>query len=204
MTKLLHIDSSILGGNSVSRQLTAQIVASWKAGHPGTEVSYLDLAQDTPTHLSAESLGFRMPAGSDLSDAQKRENAVSEALVSQFSAYQAFPDLAVDGKLTLTENLADLAGLVSAFDAHRRALGSRAADKDFVRQQDRQFFIAFARSSRSKSRDDGIRAQIATDTHAPDTYRIATVRNLDAWYEAFDVRPGQRLYLEPRARVRVW
>jgi FMN-dependent NADH-azoreductase len=83
MTKLLHIDSSILGGNSVSRQLTAQIVDSWKAAHPGTEVSYLDLAVNTPSHLSAESLGFRMPADADLSDVQKRENAVSETLVSQ-------------------------------------------------------------------------------------------------------------------------
>lgn len=86
MSKLLHIDSSILGGNSVSRQLTAQIVASWRASNPATEVSYLDLAVDTPSHLSAESLGFRMPAGAALSDAQKRENAVSEALVSQFLA----------------------------------------------------------------------------------------------------------------------
>jgi FMN-dependent NADH-azoreductase len=86
MSKLLHIDSSILGGNSVSRQLTAQIVASWRASHPATEVSYLDLAVDTPSHLSAESLGFRMPADATLSDVQKRENAVSEALVSQFLA----------------------------------------------------------------------------------------------------------------------
>ncbi len=86
MTKLLHIDSSILGGNSVSRQLTAQIVASWRASHPATQVSYLDLAIDTPSHLSVESLGFRMPAGSDLTEVQKRENAVSEALVSQFLA----------------------------------------------------------------------------------------------------------------------
>lgn len=86
MSKLLHIDSSILGSNSVSRQLTAQIVASWRASHPATEVSYLDLAVDTPSHLSAESLGFRMPAGASLSDTQKRENAVSEALVSQFLA----------------------------------------------------------------------------------------------------------------------
>lgn len=86
MTKLLHIDSSILGGNSVSRQLTAQIVASWRASHPATQVSYLDLAVDTPSHLSVESLGFRMPAGSDLTEVQKRENAVSEALVSQFLA----------------------------------------------------------------------------------------------------------------------
>jgi len=87
MTKLLHIDSSILGTNSVSRQLTAQIVASWRAAHPATEVSYLDLAVDTPSHLSVESLGFRLPAGAaDLSDAQQRENAVSEALVAQFLA----------------------------------------------------------------------------------------------------------------------
>ncbi len=86
MSKLLHIDSSILGGNSVSRQLTAQIVASWRASHPGTEVSYLDLAADTPSHLSAESLGFRLPAGSDFSEVQTRENAISEALVAQFLA----------------------------------------------------------------------------------------------------------------------
>lgn len=87
MAKLLHIDSSILGTNSVSRQLTAQIVASWRAANPATDVSYLDLAVDTPSHLSAESLGFRLPAGAaDLSDAKQRENAVSEALVSQFLA----------------------------------------------------------------------------------------------------------------------
>ena len=87
MSKLLHIDSSILGGNSVSRQLTAQIVASWRAAHPATQVSYLDLAVDTPSHLSAESLGFRMPAGTaTLSETAQRENAISEALVSQFLA----------------------------------------------------------------------------------------------------------------------
>ncbi len=86
MSQLLHIDSSILGGNSVSRQLTAQIVASWRAANPATEVSYLDLAVNTPNHLSMESLGFRMPAGSVLTDVQQRENVVSEAFVSQFLA----------------------------------------------------------------------------------------------------------------------
>lgn len=84
--KLLHIDSSILAGNSVSRQLTRNIVDQWTATHDATVVDYLDLAQDTPSHLSAESLGFRLPAGSALSEVQKRENAVSEALVSQFLA----------------------------------------------------------------------------------------------------------------------
>lgn len=82
--KLLHIDSSVLAGNSVSRQLTAQIVAEWTAQNADTTVSYLDLAQQAPSHLSADSLGFRMPAGSEQSDVQKAENAISEALVQQF------------------------------------------------------------------------------------------------------------------------
>ena len=84
--KLLHIDSSILSSISVSRQMTAQIAQEWAATYPGTQVDYLDLSVDTPNHLSAESLGFRLPVGTDLSDVQKRENAVSEALVSQFLA----------------------------------------------------------------------------------------------------------------------
>ena len=85
--KLLHIDSSILAANSVSRQLTAQIVAKWQVSHPGTTVDYLDLATSAPSHLSADSLGFRMPPGAaELSDVQKSENAISEALVRQFLA----------------------------------------------------------------------------------------------------------------------
>jgi len=85
--KLLHIDSSILAANSVSRALTAQIVAKWQASHPGTTVDYLDLATSAPSHLSVDSLGFRMPPGAvEPSDVQKRENAISEALVSQFLA----------------------------------------------------------------------------------------------------------------------
>ncbi len=85
--KLLHIDSSALGGASVSRQLTAQVVAQWKASNPGAVVEYLDLVANAPSHLDADSLGFRMPAGAEgLTDVQRRENAVSEALVSQFLA----------------------------------------------------------------------------------------------------------------------
>ena len=85
--KLLHIDSSVLGGNSVSRRLTQQTVAEWLASHPGTSVHYLDLAADAPSHLSVDSLGFRLgPQGETLTDVQKRENALSEALVTQFLA----------------------------------------------------------------------------------------------------------------------
>jgi FMN-dependent NADH-azoreductase len=84
---LLHIDSSPLGGNSVSRQLTERIVAQWRATHPGTVVEYLDLAVDAPSHLSSDSLGFRAgPSAEGLTDIQRRENAISEKLVSQFLA----------------------------------------------------------------------------------------------------------------------
>jgi FMN-dependent NADH-azoreductase len=85
--KLLHIDSSPLAGTSVSRQLTASVVAQWQAAHPATTVEYVDLAVDAPSHLDQDSLGFRLgTAGEGLTDVQRRENAISERLVSQFLA----------------------------------------------------------------------------------------------------------------------
>jgi putative endopeptidase len=129
--------------------------------------------------------------------------ATTAPLVAQFSAYRPLADTPVDGKTSLTENLADLSGLTAAFAAHRKRLGDRISDPAHVRQQDRLFFIAFARAWRSTYTDEGLRRQAAS-THAPERHRISTVRNLDAWYEAFDVRPGHRLYLEPNDRVRVW
>jgi FMN-dependent NADH-azoreductase len=85
--KLLHIDSSPLGGQSVSRELTRRTVAQWVDSHPGTTVDYLDLATDAPSHLNADSLGFRLGLDADgLTETQKRENAISEKLVSQFLA----------------------------------------------------------------------------------------------------------------------
>ncbi len=83
--QLLHIDSAITGDQSVSRQLTASTVATWVASHPGTQVQYLDLAKDAPSHLSAESLGFRTGQAA-ATEVERRENALSEALVSQFLA----------------------------------------------------------------------------------------------------------------------
>ena len=133
-----------------------------------------------------------------------RYQTSTEPLVNQFSAYRPFPDIAINGKLTLVENLADLGGLAASFDAYRGTLGDKAADKDYVHRHDRQFFIAFARGWRAKIRDDALRTQVQSNDHAPESYRVATVRNMDAWYEAFDVMPGQKLYLEPKARVRVW
>jgi endothelin-converting enzyme/putative endopeptidase len=136
-------------------------------------------------------------------DDSARFEVVAEPIVRQFSAYEPFPGLRVNGRLTRTENVADLAGLTAAFEAYRASLGARAADKDYVRRADREFFIAFAQAFGAKLSETAMRAQIATD-HAPEMYRMDTVRNLDAWYDAFDVVPGQRLYLEPRDRVRIW
>jgi len=135
-------------------------------------------------------------------DSAKFEEA-AEPIVRQFSAYEPYAGARVDGRLTRTENVADLAGLTAAFEAYRRSLGPKAADRNDVRRGDREFFIAFAQAFGAKLNETAMRAQLATD-HAPDMYRVNTVRNLDAWYEAFDVVPGQRLYLEPRDRVRVW
>ena len=133
-----------------------------------------------------------------------RFHTAAEPLRRQVAAYQPLPGVAVDAKTTQIEDVADLAGLTAAFDAHRAALGDRRSDAGYVKQQDREFFLGFARSWRSRSNEAGLRAQLASDNHTPDQFRIATVRNLDAWYDAFDVTPGQRLYLEPSARVRVW
>jgi predicted metalloendopeptidase len=132
-----------------------------------------------------------------------RFEAAAEPIVRQFGAYEALPGVHVDGKLTRTENVADLAGLTGAFEAYRKSLGARAADRSYVRREDREFFIAFAQAFRAKLGEPALRAQLATD-HAPETFRMSTVRNLDAWYDAFGVVPGERLYLEPSARVRVW
>jgi putative endopeptidase len=123
--------------------------------------------------------------------------AAGEALVRQYDSYRPFADLAVNGRQTLSENIADLAGLAASYDAYHLSLQGKPAD-------DQQFFISFGQSWRSKDRDEALRQQIATDGHAPDQYRLATVRNLDAWYPAFNVQPGQKLYLDPKDRVRVW
>ena len=131
-------------------------------------------------------------------------DASSAQLVKQYDAYRPFPDLAVNGKLTLGENIADVAGLAAAYDAYKMSLGGQPAPVVAGLSGDQQFFLSFAQSWRLKMREPALRQQILQDGHAPDEYRADTVRNLDPWYAAFDVRPGEALYLEPKDRVRVW
>jgi putative endopeptidase len=128
----------------------------------------------------------------------------SAQLVRQYDGYHPFPDLAVNGKLTVSENIADVAGLAVAYDAYRLSLGGKEAPRVQGLTGDQQFFLSFAQSWREKTREAASRQRILTDSHAPDEYRGDTVRNLDAWYDAFAVKPGQKLYLGPKDRVRVW
>jgi endothelin-converting enzyme/putative endopeptidase len=130
--------------------------------------------------------------------------AAGGALAAQFDAYRPFPDLGVNGQQTLSENIADVAGLLAAHDAYRLSLGGKPdVEKDRLNGNQR-FLISFGQSWRQKVREAALRTQVATDGHAPDQYRADTVRNLDAWYEAFSVQPGQKLYLAPNDRVRIW
>lgn len=134
----------------------------------------------------------------------KHFQASAGQLVKQYDAYQPFPGLHINGKQTLGENIADVAGLAAAYDAYRLSLRGKAAPVVQGFSGDQQFFISYAQSWREKTREPLLRQQILTDGHAPAAYRPATVRNLDAWYGAFQVKPGQALYLAPADRVKVW
>jgi putative endopeptidase len=129
---------------------------------------------------------------------------VTGQLVRQYDAYRPLPDAAVNGKLTLAENIADLAGLTAAYDAWRASLGGKPAPKVAGLTGDQQFFLSYAQIWRAKFREPALRRLLLTNGHAPPFYRALTVRNMDAWYDAFGVRQGDSLYLAPAERVRIW
>lgn len=133
----------------------------------------------------------------------KHFEAAGNALVAQFDQYRPFPDLAVNGKLTLGENIADVAGLATAVDAYRLAHPGAGQSIDGFSPEQR-LFLGWAQAWRVKAREPALRNAILTGVHAPGQYRALTVRNLDAWYPAFEVQPGQALYLAPEDRVKIW
>ena len=110
----------------------------------------------------------------------------------------------INGKLTLSENIADVAGLSASYDGYRKAYGDKPAPPAQGLSGDQRFFVAFAQIWRSKFRPEALRASLLTNGHAPGQYRAATVRNIDAWYDAFAIKPGQKLSLASAERVRVW
>jgi putative endopeptidase len=130
--------------------------------------------------------------------------AAGQRLAAEFDRYRPFPDVAVNGKLTLSENIADVAGLGAAYNAWRLTLNGKPARGADGFSGEQLFFLSFAQSWRDKVREPAARQRLVTDSHAPPEYRADTVRNLDAWYQAFEVKPGEKLYLAPAERVPVW
>jgi putative endopeptidase len=128
----------------------------------------------------------------------------AKALEEQYDSYVALPGLHVNGEQTIDEDIADLGGLMAAHEAYRDSLDGKAAPKIDGFTGDQQFYIAFGQNWGSKVRPAALRAQVLSDPHAPAPFRADTVRNADAWYKAFDVKPGQALYLPSDKRVRIW
>ena len=130
--------------------------------------------------------------------------AATAQLAAQYDTYQPFPDLAVNGKQTLAENIADVAGISAAYDGYKASLAGKTVPAQDGLSGDQQFFIAFGQNWGSKTREAALRQDVMTDPHAPSEYRAAEVRNIDAWYDTFKVKPGEKLYLAPADRVRIW
>ena len=128
----------------------------------------------------------------------------AKALEEQYDSYEALPGLHVNGRQTIDEDIADLGGVMAAYEAYHDSLNGKKAPEIDGFTGDQQFFIAFGQNWGSKERTAALRAQVLSDPHAPAQFRADTVRNSDAWYKAFDVKPGQKLYLPPDKRVRIW
>jgi putative endopeptidase len=126
------------------------------------------------------------------------------ALGKQYDAYEPLPGLHVQGKLTMGENVADLAGLAVAHDAYIASLGGAPAPVIDGMTGDQRFYLGWAQVWRRNYREANLRQRLLTDPHSPSEQRVAIVRNMDPWYDAFDVQPGQKLYLPPAERVRIW
>jgi putative endopeptidase len=126
-------------------------------------------------------------------------------LAAQYSGYTALPGLNVNGRLTLGENIGDLGGLTVAYQAYHVSLKGKDAPVLDGLTGDQRFFLAWAQVWRAKYRDESMRTLVTSNPHSPPKFRVnGTVRNIDAWYTAFDVKPGDQLYLAPEDRVRIW
>ncbi len=139
-------------------------------------------------------------------EAAKAFTTRTDALVKQYSGFFPFSDLHIDGKLTLGENIGDLSGVEAAYAAYKKYT-AKHGEPPLIEglTGDQRFFIAYAQAWQEKEREDAERQQIITNEHSPGKYRVnGVVRNVDAWYKAFNVQPGDKLYLPPEQRVHIW
>jgi putative endopeptidase len=138
---------------------------------------------------------------------RKAFEALAQKLVQQYDKYCPLDDgkFCVNGRLTLGENIGDLAGIEMAYRAYKLSLDGKEAPVIDGLTGNQRFFLSFAQMNRTLRREESLRNQILTDPHSPDQYRVnGIVRNVDAWYKAFNVTPDDALYLPPEERVHIW
>ncbi|MBS0333600.1 MAG: M13 family metallopeptidase [Proteobacteria bacterium] len=184
---------------------------------------YFDPAADAAVNYGGIGgvIGHEMGHGFDDQGSKSDENGVLRAwwmdedvarfrarvggLRAQYSAYEPLPGLRLDGAMTLGENIGDNSGLSIALDAYRIFLAGKSAPVIQGFSGEQRLFLSWAQTYREKVREAQLRQDVATDPHSPAEFRVnGVVRNIDAWYDAFAVRPGERLYLTPADRVRIW
>lgn len=134
-----------------------------------------------------------------------RFKALTTELGKQYSSYEAAPGVFINGEFTMGENIGDMSGLEVAYEAYKIALDGKPAPVIDGLTGEQRFFLAFAQAWRGEQRDDAIKTQVASDPHSPRRYRIiGPLRNLDAWYQAFDIGADSKFYIPPDKRVRIW
>ena len=127
------------------------------------------------------------------------------ALGAQYDSYDGVPGLHVNGHLTIGENIGDLSGLAIALQAYHYSLNGKAAPVIDGYTGDQRFFLGFAQMWRAKTTEASLRRRVLSDPHSPDHWRVVgPTRNIDAWYDAFGVKPGDKYYLPPDKRVHLW
>ena len=132
-------------------------------------------------------------------------NAEAAKYGAQYDAYSVAPGVNVKGAQTMGENIADLGGILLGLDAYRASLHGAPAPVLDGTTGDQRVFLGWAQVWRAKSRPDALKQQAATDSHSPARFRVdGPLRNVDAWYDAFGIKPGDKLYLKPEDRVHIW
>src|SRR5205823_1368561 len=129
----------------------------------------------------------------------------TEKLAAQFDEFSTVPGMHVNGHLTLGENIGDLSGLAIAYRAYKMSLHGKPAPVIDGFTGDQRFFLGWAQVWAGISREDAARQALMTDPHSPEQIRgFAPLRNIDAFYTAFDVKPGDKMWLDPDQRVKIW
>jgi predicted metalloendopeptidase len=187
------------------------------------QAPYFDPAADTAVNYGGIGgvIGHEMSHAFDDQGSKSDENGVlrswwtlqdlqqfkarTGALAQQYGQYEPLPGLRLNGQTTLAENIGDNSGLAVALDAYRLSLGGKPAPKLDGFSGEQRFFLSWSQTYREKVREPQLRRNIASDPHSPAKFRVnGVVRNMDPWYEAFGVKPGDKLYLPPEQRARIW